>query len=179
MPTVDEFISRFSGSGATSDREARQYYDRFASRDPDDAEFDHETMAQGVTEYLGQLPEDQFCSAAIKVFQRAGPQERESLLGGLIGGLQGHWVNAHSLMDELGISSLNPQQMQPDEFARLANFTRQNHPDVMRETVQLQPWIMKAMGDPILTGALGKVASHMMENQFSWAIKARNIRRLK
>ena len=69
--------------------------------------------------------------------------------------------------------------MQPDEFARLANFTRQNHPDVMRETVQLQPWIMKAMGDPILTGALGKVASHMMENQFSWAIKARNIRRLK
>ena len=54
MPgTVDDFMRRFGGSGAIDDREAEQYYDRFASTHPEDREFDTTTMSQGTTEYLG------------------------------------------------------------------------------------------------------------------------------
>src|SRR5919199_1544842 len=56
MPgTVDDFMRRFGGDGTTDDREAEHYYDRFASTHPNDREFDTDTMAQGTTEYLGQL----------------------------------------------------------------------------------------------------------------------------
>jgi hypothetical protein len=163
MPTVDDFMSRFGGGGAIDDREAHQYYDRFASTHPDDRQFDNETMSQGATEYLGQLPDDEFQRAAINAYDQAPPQQRQGLLSGLLGSLQGRGVNPNSLTNQLGLSSLNPQQVGPNEFARLANFTRRNHPDVMREQVQKQPWIMKAMGNPILMGALGVVAARMMK----------------
>jgi hypothetical protein len=165
MPTVDDFISRFGGSGTMDDREAHQYYDRFVSTHPNDADFEHHSMAQGATEYLGELPDDQFQSATTNAFAQAAPPQRQSLLSGLLGGLQGRGVNPTSLMSQLGLSSLNPQSMGPNEFARLANFTRQKHPEVMREQVQQQPWIMKAMGNPILMGALGVVAARMMRKR--------------
>ena len=61
MPgTVDDFMRRFGGDGAIDDREAEHYYDRFASTHSDDREFDTDTMAQGTTEYLGQLPDEHF-----------------------------------------------------------------------------------------------------------------------
>ena len=57
MPgTVEDFMRRFGGGGAVDDREAEQYYDRFASTHADDREFDTDTMAQGTTEYLGPYP---------------------------------------------------------------------------------------------------------------------------
>ena len=71
MPgTVDDFMRRFGGRGAIDDREAEQYYDRFASTHPEDREFDTATMSQGTTEYLGQLPDDQFEQAAHQAFLR-------------------------------------------------------------------------------------------------------------
>lgn len=165
MPTVDDFINRFGGSGAVDDREAHHYYDRFASTHPNDAEFDQDNMAKGATQYLGQLPDDQFQSASSNAFAQAPPQERQGLLGGLLGGLQGRGVNPTSLMSQLGLSSVNPQNMGESDYARLANYTRQNHPEVMQQQVRQQPWLMKAMGNPILMGALGMVAAHMLKKR--------------
>src|SRR5436190_8405982 len=163
MPTVDDFMKRFGGESAIDDREAHQYYDRFASTHPDDRQFDNETMSQGTSEYLGQLPDDQFQNAAVNAYNQAPPQQRQSLLSGLLGSLQGHGVNTNSLTNQLGLSSLNPQQVGPSEFAKLADFIWRNHPDVMQEQVQKQPWIVKAMGNPILMGALGVVAARMLK----------------
>ena len=67
-----------------------------------------------------------------------------------------------ALQGLLDLPSLNPQQMGPDEYARLANYARANHPDVMGEQVRSQPWLVKAMGNPIVMGALGMVASKML-----------------
>src|SRR4051794_6592115 len=108
MPTVDDFISRFGGKGTVDDREAQQYYDRFASAHPNDAEFDHQTMAQGATEYLGQLPPDEFHNATTNAFAQAAPPQRQGLVSGILGALQGRGVNQGSLMSQLGLSSTNP-----------------------------------------------------------------------
>ena len=54
--------------------------------------------------------------------------------------------------------------MSADDYARVANYTRQQHPDVMQQTVSQQPWLMKAMGNPVVMGVLGMIASRMMRN---------------
>jgi hypothetical protein len=163
MPgTVEDFMHRFGGSGTIDDKEAEQYYDRFASTHPDDREFDNTTMSQGTTEYLGQLPDEHFEQAAHTAFAQAPPAQRQGLLSSLLGALQGRGVDMGSLQNQLGLPSLSPNQMGPDEYARVANYARRQHPDVMEEQVRSQPWFVKAMGNPIVMGALGMIAAKMM-----------------
>jgi hypothetical protein len=91
MPgTVDDFMRRFGGDGAIDDREAEHYYDRFASTHSDDREFDTDTMAQGTTEYLGQLPDEHFEHAAHQAFTQAPPAQRQGLLGRCLFNRRGH-----------------------------------------------------------------------------------------
>jgi hypothetical protein len=163
MPgTVDDFMRRFGGSGAIDDQEAEQYYDRFASTHPEDREFDTATMSQGTTEYLGQLPDDQFEQAAHQAYTQAPPTQQQGLLSRLFGALQGQGVDLGGLQHQLGLPSLDPQQMGPDAYARVANYARRQHPEVLEEQVREQPWFVKAMGNPIVMGALGMIASKML-----------------
>jgi len=155
-------MHRFGGDGTIDDREAEQYYDRFASTRPEDREFDNATMSQGTTEYLGQLPDEHFEQAAHTAFAQAPPPQRQGLLSGLLSALQGRGVDMGSLQNQLGLPSLSPNQIGPDEYARVANYARRQHPDVMEEQVRSQPWFVKAMGNPIVMGALGMVAAKML-----------------
>jgi hypothetical protein len=160
--TVDDFMRRFGGGSTIDDREAEQYYDRFASTHPDDREFDNATMSRGTTEYLGQLPDEEFERAAHNAFTQAPRTQQEGLLGSLLSALQGRGVALETLQRQLGLPSLDPQQLGPDEYGRLANYTRRRHPDVMEEQVREQPWFVKAMGNPIVMGALGMIAAKLL-----------------
>src|SRR5207248_11722431 len=136
MPgTVNDFIQNFSGSNTLDETQASQYYDRFASTQPQDREFDTNALHQGATEYLGQLPDDQFHQAAQNAFMQAQPGQQRGLLSGLLGSLQGRGVDTGSLAGQLGLQSTNPQQMGAMDYARLANYARTNHPDIMQEQV--------------------------------------------
>jgi hypothetical protein len=160
--TVNDFMRRFGGSESVDDREAEQYYDRFASTHPDDREFDNETMSRGATEYLGQLPDEEFEHAARNAYARAPQTQQQGLLGSLLSALQGRGVELGSLQSQLGLPSLNSQRLEPDEYGRLANYTRQHYPDVMEAQVREQPWFVKAMGNPIVMGALGMIAAKLI-----------------
>jgi hypothetical protein len=166
MPaTVDDFVKNFAGPGALDDQQASKYFDRFVSTHPDDREFDNQTMHRGATEYLGQLPENQFHQAAQNAFSQAQPSQRQGLLGGLMGALAGRGLDLSSLGSQLGLQSIDPQQMGATDYARLANYARTNHPEVMQDHVQSQPWLVKAMGSPIVMGALGVVASKLLHRR--------------
>lgn len=166
MPgTVDDFINRFGGQGTMDDQEASQYYDRFASTHPGDAQFNNEALHTGATEYLGTLPDDQFHDAARNAFQRTPPAQRQGMIGTLLGALAGKGLQPAGLASTLELGSANPQQMGADDYARLANFARVQHPDAMQQTVRQQPGLLKAMRNPIVMGALGMVAAKMLRNQ--------------
>ena len=66
------------------------------------------------------------------------------------------------LQSQLGLPSLNANQMGPDAYARMANYARRQYPDVMEEQVRSQPWFVKAMGNTIVMGALGVIASKLL-----------------
>ena len=163
--TVDDFMRRFSGAGTMDDREASQYYDRFASRDPNDRDFDNDTMYEGATQYLGQLPDNEFERAASNAFTHTPAQQQRGLLGSLLGGLQNRGVDMGMIQNQLGIGGRDLNNMGPNEYARLASYARRNHPDVMREQVREQPGLLKAMGNPIVMGALGMVAARMLRKR--------------
>lgn len=165
MATVNDFINRFGSSGTMDDREASQYYDRFASTREEDRDFDNDAFYEGATQHLGQLPDDQFRQSAQSAFEQAPPQARSGLVQTLLGALQGRGFNLASMLPQLGLGSADPDRMSGTDFARLADYTRRNHPDAIRQTVQQQPWFVKAMGNPILMGALGMVAAHMVRKR--------------
>ena len=174
MPgTVDDFMARFGGGKTVDDREAAQYHDRFVSPQPDDRHFDNGTYHEAATEYLGKLPEDQFQSAARSAVRQAPPQERQGLLGSLLGALGGGGNSGGgglggglgNIARMLGLSSTDPNRMSDDDAARVMDYARRERPEVLRQTVQEKPWFMKAMGNPMVMGALTLAAAKMLGNR--------------
>lgn len=166
--TVDDFMRRFGGGQTVDDREAAQYHDRFVSEHADDSAFDNRTYQQSATEYLGKLPDDQFHQAARSAITQAPPQERQGLIGSLLGALGGGAGAAGGLgglAGMLGLGSTDPKRMSEDDMGRVMDYARRERPEALQKVVQEKPWFVKAMGNPIVMGALTMAAAKMLQNQ--------------
>jgi hypothetical protein len=165
MPgTVDDFMSRFGGNQTVDDREAAQYHDRFVSTKPEDRAFDNQTYHQSATEYLGKLPDDEFQQAARSAVAHAPPQEREGLLGGLLGALAGGG-GLGDIASMLGLGSTDPNKMSEQDAARVMNYARRERPEALQKVVEEKPWFVKAMGNPVVLGALTMAAAKLLQSQ--------------
>ena len=160
--TVDDFMNRFGGGGTIDDSEAQQLHDRFVSTNPDDRDFDNQTYHQSATEYLGKLPDDQFQDAARSAYNQAAPQDRQGLLGGLLGALG---ASQGDVASKLGLASSDPSKMSADDAARLMNYARTEQPEALKKTVQEKPWFVKAMGNPVIMGVLAVAAAKLIGSQ--------------
>lgn len=161
-------MSRFGGEKTVDDREAAQYHDRFVSTHPDDREFDNRAYHDGATEYLGKLPDDQFNNAARRAVAEAPPEERKGLLGGLMSALGsggGAAGGIGGIASMLGLGSTDPEKMSEDDAARVMNYARKERPEVLRQTVEEKPWFVKALGNPVVMGALTLAAAKLFSNQ--------------
>ena len=155
-------MNRFGGSGTIDDSEAQQLHDRFVSTNPNDSAFDTQTYHQSATEYLGKLPDDQFQDAARNAYNQVAPQDRQGLLGGLLGALG---ASQGDLASKLGLASSDPSKMSADDAARLMNYARTEQPEALKKTVQEKPWFVKALGNPVIMGALAIAAAKMLSSQ--------------
>jgi hypothetical protein len=169
MPgTVDDFMNRFGGGGTIDDNEAQQYHDRFVSNNAGDSDFDNQTYHKSATEYLGKLPDDQFQDAARNAIDQAPPQERQGLLGGLLGALASSAGGGGGLADianKLGLGTTDPSKMSANDAAQLMNYTRSEHPELLQKTVEEKPWFVKAMGNPVVMGVLAMAATKLLSSQ--------------
>lgn len=171
MPgTVDDFMQRFGGGGTMDESDAAQYHDRFVSTHPNDRDFDSNTYQQAATQYLGKLPDDKFREAARNAVTQVPPQERAGLLGTLMGALSGAGSaggggGLGDIASMLGLGSTDPNKMSPDDAAKLMNYARKEQPDALQQTVAQKPWLMKALGNPIVMGALAAAAAKLLSSQ--------------
>jgi hypothetical protein len=171
MPgTVDDFMQRFGGGGTMDESDAAQYHDRFVSTHPNDRDFDSNTYQQAATQYLGKLPDDKFREAARNAVTQVPPQERAGLLGTLMGALGGAGSaggggGLGDIASMLGLGSTDPNKMSPDDAAKLMNYARKEQPDALQQTVAQKPWFMKALGNPIVMGALAAAAAKLLSSQ--------------
>ncbi len=166
--TVDDFMRRFGGNSTVDDRDAAAYHDRFVSDKDDDRDFDNNTYHESATEYLGKLPDDQFKQAARSAVSQAQPEERQGLLGNLMNALGGGGAAAGAgggLAQMLGLWSDDPRKMTDDDAARVMDYARREKPEALRQTVQEKPWFVKAMGNPVVMGALGVAAAKLLSSQ--------------
>jgi hypothetical protein len=168
MPgTVDDFMQRFGGGGTMDESEAAQYHDRFTSNSPNDREFDNNTYHQAASQYLGKLPDDQFHQAAQNAVRQMPQQDRADLLGTLMGALGGgaSGDGLGGLAKTLGLSSTDPNQMSADDAARVMNYARKEQPQAVQQTIAEKPWFVKALGNPVVMGALAVAASKLLSGQ--------------
>jgi len=171
MPeTVDDFMRRFGGDQTVDDRDAAAYHDRFVSTHPSDQAFDNQTYHQSATEYLGKLPDDEFQQNARSAIAQAPPQERQSMLSGLLGALgggagAGGGGGLGGIAKVLGLGTTDPNQMSEEEGARVMNYARRERPDALQKVVEEKPWFVKAMGNPVVMGALTLAAAKLLQNQ--------------
>ncbi len=173
MPgTVDDFMQRFGGGGGTMDEsEAAQYHDRFVSNHANDRDFDNNTYHQAATQYLGKLPDDQFHQNARNAVAQMPQPERAGLLGTLMGALGGASGGGGAaggmggLARMLGLGSTDPNQMSPDDAAKVMNYARREQPQALQQAVAEKPWFVKAMGNPVVIGALTVAAAKLLSNQ--------------
>ena len=163
--TIDDFMTRFGGNQTLDDREAAQYHDRFVSTQDDDRDFDNQTYQQSTTEYLGKLPDHDFEQGARAAIAQAPPEERQSMLGGLLGALGGGGGGLSRIASMLGLGSTDPARMSEDDGAKVMNYARRENPEAMQQVVAEKPWFVKAMGNPIVVGALTLAAAKMLKNQ--------------
>jgi hypothetical protein len=54
--------------------------------------------------------------------------------------------------------------MTEDDAARVMDYARKENPDALRQTVQEKPWFVKAMGNPVVMGALTLAAAKLLTN---------------
>ena len=169
MPgTVDDFMQRFGGAGTMDESEAAQYHDRFVSNHANDREFDNNTYHEAATQYLGKLPDDQFRQAAGNAVAQMPQQQRAGLLNtlmGALGGAGGAAGGIGGLVNMLGLGTSDPNQMSADDAAKLMNYARKEQPQVLQQTVAEKPWFVKAMGNPVVLGALTMAAAKLLSRQ--------------
>lgn len=167
-------MKRFGGGGTVDDEDAVRYHERFISTRREDRPFDNRAYHDAATEYLGKLPDDQFQEAARNAVVQAPPQEKAGLLGGLLSALSGSASNAGASTDAgglagiasmLGLSSTDPNKMSEDDAARVINYARKENPDALRQTVEEKPWFVKALGNPVVVGALTLAAAKLLSNR--------------
>ncbi|MEO5754695.1 MAG: hypothetical protein ABIR38_08310 [Chthoniobacterales bacterium] len=174
--TVDDFMQRFGGGGTADDQQAARYHDRFISDHPDDNDFSNNTYHEGATEYLGKLGDDDFHQAASQAIRQAPPQEKQSLIGTLMGALGGGAGSSGGsalgglgglagLAGMLGLGSTDPKQMSDQDATRVIDYARKNHPEALKQTVKEKPWFVKAMGNPVVMGALTLAAAKLLNSQ--------------
>ena len=167
-------MRRFGGGDTVDDQQAARYHDRFISTRSEDRHFDNRAYQEAATEYLGKLPDDQFRNAARNAVAQAPPQEKAGLLGGLLSALSGRAESAGASTDAgglagiasmLGLSTTDPNKMSEDDAARVINYARKENPDALRQTVEEKPWFVKALGNPVVMGALTLAAAKLLSNR--------------
>lgn len=180
--TLDDFLKLFSGDATADEQQATQYHERFVSTKPEDSPFDNGSYHDAVSEQLTTLPDEQFQKVAKNAIAQTPPQERQDLIGtllgalagagglsgvmsGLGGGAGGGTGGLANIAKTLGLGSTDPARMSDDDAAKVINYARTDHPELIRQTVAEKPWFVKALGNPIVMGALTMAAAKLLRGR--------------
>ena len=164
---IDDFVKQFTGGGSLDIQQISHFFERFASTKPEDQAFDNNALHQGATEYLSNLPQDQFHQTVANSYAQMHPQQQQDMVSSLLGALSAQGVDLNTLASNLGLNSIDPRQMTAEDYAHLADFARREHPQAVQQVISEKPWWVRAMGSPVVMGVMGMIASQMLTNRTS------------
>jgi hypothetical protein len=113
-----------------------------------------------------QLPqqevEPQFRTAAAKM----QPHERSEIAQDLMDELQRHGLAPSWLQRMLGLGTADPRQASPDDVAKLAEYSRQNHPEVFQRVVADKPFFVRWLSKPLVAALVGVIAGKLLNRSY-------------
>ena len=161
---VFEQLSKGSGGGNDEDDndDRFEHFDNFSTRAP------RGEVEAGVGEAFNPehlSPEDaepQFRSAAEKM----QPQERSEFVQDLMGELERRGLAPSWLQKMLGLGSSDPRQASADDVARLAEYSRQNHPEAFKRVVADKPFFVRWLSKPLVAALVGVIAGKLLNRSY-------------
>jgi hypothetical protein len=150
------------GSGGGFDQDHFQHFENFSSGAP------RRDVEAGVGEafHPEQLPqqevEPQFRTAAAKM----QPHERSEIAQDLMDELQRHGLAPSWLQRMLGLGTADPRQASPDDVAKLAEYSRQNHPEVFQRVVADKPFFVRWLSKPLVAALVGVIAGKLLNRSY-------------
>ena len=123
---VFQQLAQGSGSGSGGDEDHFQHFENFSAGAP------RRDVEAGVREafHPERLSPDQVQPQLLHAAQKMHPNERAEIAEDLMGELQQRGLAPSWLQKMLGLGSPDPRQAGPDDVARLAEYSRQNHPEI-------------------------------------------------
>jgi len=94
------------------------------------------------------------------------PQERSEIATDLMHELQQRGLAPTWLQKMLGLGSPDGTQASPDDVAKLAEYSRQNHPEVFKRVMADKPFLVRWMSKPLVAALVGVIAGKLMSRQY-------------
>jgi hypothetical protein len=155
------FAQLSQGSGG-DDEDHFQHFENFSSGAP------RRDVEEGVGEafHPESLPpeeaEPQFRTAA----ERMQPHERSEIAQDLMSELQRRGLAPSWLQRMLGLGTADPRQASPDDVAKLAEYSRQNHPEVFQRVVADKPFFVRWLSKPLVAALVGVIAGKLLNRAY-------------
>jgi len=160
---VFEQLSKGSGSGAGGgDEDHFQHFENFSSGAP------RRDVEAGVGDAFhpervaSEDVEPQFRTAAEKM----KPAERSEIAQDLMHELEQRGLAPSWLQRMLGLGSSDPNQASPDDVAKLAEYSRQNHPEVFKRVVADKPFFVRWLSKPLVGALVGVIAGKLLNRAY-------------
>jgi hypothetical protein len=150
------------GSGGGDNQDHFQHFENFSGGAP------RRDVEEGVGEafHPERLPseevEPQFRTAAEKM----QPHERSEIAQDLMAELQRRGLAPTWLQRMLGLGTADPSQASPDDVAKLAEYSRQNHPEVFQRVVADKPFFVRWLNQPLVAALVGVIAGKLLNRTY-------------
>jgi len=156
---VFEQLSKGSGSG---DEDHFEHFSNFSSGAP------RRDVEAGVGEAMHPeiVPPDQMEPQLLNAASKIQPQERSEIAQDLMDELKQRGLAPSWLQRMLGLGSADPRQASPDDVAKLAEYSRQNHPEVFQRVMADKPFLVRWMSKPLVAALVGVIAGKLMNRAY-------------
>jgi hypothetical protein len=150
------------GSGDDSDTDHFEHFDNFSSNAP------RRDVEAGVGDafHPEKLPseevEPQFRNAAAKM----NPNERSEIAQDLMHELQSRGLAPTWIQKLLGLGSSDPTEASADDVAKLAEYSRQNHPEIFNKVVADKPFFVRWLDKPLVAALVGVIAGKLLNRSY-------------
>ena len=158
---VFEQLSKGS-DGAKPDDDHFQHFDNFSSGAP------RRDVESGVGEtfHPESLPSDQIEPQFRTAAGKMQPQERAEIASDLMHELQQRGLAPSWLQKLLGLGSADPEPASADDVAKLAEYSRQNHPEVFKKVVADKPFFVRWLDKPLVAALVGVIAGKLLSRSY-------------
>ena len=94
------------------------------------------------------------------------PSERAEIAEDLMGELQQRGLAPSWLQKMLGLGSSDPRTADPDDLAKLAEYSRQNHPEVFQRVMADKPFLVRWLDKPLVAALVGVIAGKLINRAY-------------